>query len=646
MGANYREDLLVSEPVKQRARLRSSYRFLSYAVAVSADPIIYCLERLTDYRDFERLCSPLLASAGYTGIDPLGGTGDEGRDAIIRSDEAGRKIAFAYTVRPDWQTKLAHDCKRVHEMGHAPHVFVFVCTEALSASAKDSAYAFVREKYGWNLDLFDLERLRVELAGPQHHLIAQHPSIFTPPFFPQRGGQSVSESRDTLLIDHVSGDHALATWLARRMSLAGYRTWCRGTAPLAGENEDDTVRKLLHVRAAAYLPVLSSASFSDGEFLERCTIAAAKDDFALPCSTLIDYRGVHGPSRLMKMAPAYFNTSWNTGLEQVLARLAALGIAPSLDTDRGRQIALRDYLPTRIAVAKPEPVFANVFPLQLPKKMLAIDLRRALTEQEIVALRARWAFAVANNNTLVAFTPPPNEAVPAVKVDRTPEFLWESREWKDGKKTFNLAKELAWRSLEVICAEKGLTYCADRNVFYFPAHQSGEDWNQSFVHVDGRSTTVQLTGMRTKGYGDHASPFLYQLAPRFSPQCDSNGVWTMTLRIYIRTTTLEGTLFEEKEIGRRRKIVSKSWWNQQWLARLLGVVQALETTAGHIEVGTGPMAVVMGTKPLSWECPVGLDVLALSGPADIGQEIATYRAREDDDSGDDTSNNLQQSLDS
>src|SRR5690606_38532600 len=114
---------------------------------------------------------------------------------------------------------------------------------------------------------------RVQLVGPQRHLIAQHSSIFTPPFFPQRGGQSISESKDTLLIDHVEADHALATWLARRLSLAGFRTWCHETAPLAGENADETVRKLLDTRARHYLPVISTFSLSNEKFLERCTIA-------------------------------------------------------------------------------------------------------------------------------------------------------------------------------------------------------------------------------------------------------------------------------------------------------------------------------------------------------------------------------------
>ncbi|HTH11204.1 MAG TPA: restriction endonuclease, partial [Acidovorax sp.] len=143
---------------------------------MSADSITYCLEQLSDYRQFERLCSALLAGAGYSTIDPLGGTGDEGRDAIIRADSAGRTICFAYTVRTDWRIKLRSDCKRVNEAGHTPDIFVFACTEAIAARDKDAAVQMVQEDFGWRLDLFDLERLRVQLSGPQRHLLAQHPS--------------------------------------------------------------------------------------------------------------------------------------------------------------------------------------------------------------------------------------------------------------------------------------------------------------------------------------------------------------------------------------------------------------------------------------------------------------------------------------
>jgi hypothetical protein len=596
---------------------------------MSADPIIYCLERVSDYREFERLCSAFLSGVGYPGIDPLGGTGDEGRDAIIRSNEAGKKIGFAYTVRSDWRVKLKGDCKRVHEMGHDPDVFVFVCTEALSAAEKDFAHKFVADEYRWNLDLFDIERLRVQLVGPLKHLVAQHPSIFTPPFFPQRGGESIAYSRDTILIDHVAADHALATWLARRLSLEGFRTWCHGTAPLAGENSDETVRKLLDVRANHYLPVVTNASLSDGVFLERCTIAATKEDFVLPCNT-VAAPDVRIPSRLGKLVPADFRNSWKVGLGDVLERLSAVGINSSLDTDRGRQIALRDYLPTLVTVAKPEPVYANVFPLQLPKTMLIIDVRQALNDTEIFVLRKEWAFVTLTAYHLAAFMPPPQQATSVVQVTHCDDVVWSDLRDVHGKKVVNIVKELARRSLDIACLKKGMQFCNDRQVFYFPERESGE-WNQRFRHVDGRSTTVQLTGERTKGWGDRASPFLYQLGAWFYPVRDDAGMWTVVLKIYVRVTTPEGVMYEGKEIGRRRKIVSKSWWNKEWLARLLGVVQALESWEGRIVVGDGERSVVMQTQPLCWQCPVGLDVQVLSGMQDIGLEIAEFRVRDDEE---------------
>lgn len=615
--------------LRGRASSKHKGATLAYAGKMSADAILYCLERISDYRDFERLCSALLAGAGYPAIEPLGGTGDKGRDAIIRVDDLGLRTIFAYTVRSDWRAKLDHDCSRVKEMGHNPDMFVFVCTEALSATEKDVAHQFVSEKFGWKLDLYDLERLRVQLAGPQRHLIAQHPSIFTPPFFPQRGGQSLSASRDTILIDHVVGDHAVATWLARRLSLQGYHTWCYGTAPLAGESLDDTVRKLLEARTNQYLPVVSTSSLSDRAFLERCAIAAAKDDFVLPCSCILGTDD-RLPSRLSKVVPADFTSSWDLGLRQVLARLGSLGLKPWLEPERGRQIALRDYLPTRVTVAKPERVFSNVFPLQVPSSMLIYDLQRSLTESEIQALRPRWAFVEVGANRLVSFSIPPSEAIPMAPVKHTPEFAWSAISFQNGKRTTDIAKELARRSLEVACAQAGLQYCENRRVFYFQARDSGE-WVQPIQHVDGRSTTVSLTGQRTKGYGERASLFLYQLAPRLIPRRDQSGMWSVDVSIYVRTTTLDGKVFEGKEIGRRRKIVGKSWWNQQWLARLLGVVQALQTSPGRIEIGDGRRAVVMGTAPFEWECPVSLDVQALSSMSDIGEEIANMRSTEDEE---------------
>ena len=65
----------------------------------------YCLEKVTDYFQFERLCSALMSLEGYGSIEPLGGSQDKGRDAIY-VDESNQTTIFAYSVNKGWRVKL------------------------------------------------------------------------------------------------------------------------------------------------------------------------------------------------------------------------------------------------------------------------------------------------------------------------------------------------------------------------------------------------------------------------------------------------------------------------------------------------------------------------------------------------------------
>ncbi len=367
---------------------------------MSADPIIYCLERLTDYRQFERLCSDVMAGSGYPDIEPIGGTGDRGRDALHGRPDG--LTLFAYTVRSDWRRKLEQDCERIREEKHSPERLVFVCTSTLNGHEKDEARNFVRSAFRWTLEPYDLERLRVLLAGNLRHLVAQHPAIFCPPWFPQKGGLSTALSADTFVIDHLPSDHALATWLDRRLSLAGYPTWCFGTAPIAAEDADATVRELIDKRALLYLPVLSAKSLADRDFVDRCGAAGARDALVFPCwaESVAD---VLQHSRLSRLAPARFHENWSTGLRDVLQGLQSRGMQPRYTAELGRGIALRAYIPEPVTKAAPERVFANVFRASLPKSILVYELSEPLSEEATQALRRHWAFVVADSQKLLSF---------------------------------------------------------------------------------------------------------------------------------------------------------------------------------------------------------------------------------------------------
>jgi hypothetical protein len=599
---------------------------------MSADPIIYCLEHLTDYRQFERLCSDLMSGCGYAGLDPMGGTADRGRDALFHN--TGNELTiFAYTVRADWRRKLMEDCERVRDEGHAPAHLVFACISALTAADKDDAIAQVRKTFGWHLQIYDLERIRVLLAGTQRHLIAQHPAIFCPPWFSQRGGISIAEAADTIVIDHVAADHALATWLARRLALTGYSVWCYGTAPLAGENADESVRVLIQKRAQQYLPVLSDRALADRDFMDRCGSAGTIESRVLPCWSM--QMGGLLPTRLEQVSPARFQESWAQGLQDVMNRLQSRGIKPNLSTAQGRSIALRAYMPEPIVRAAPEHVYANVFRATVPKMLFVYDLNQALTLGVAEELHRKWAFSDADPLRLFSFEPSP-VALPGQALSRPREYSWKDTETCAGRPSVDVVKDLLRRSLDLACVRAGLQWCGDRRVYYFPKPEIG-DRKVRFAHVDGRETYVSMTGERQWGWGDNVSHFRYQLGPRFRVGQDKTGDWWATVQIYVRVTDLNGACFQLKDITRRRKKVTKSWWNQQWFARLLGLMQALRSENSEtIQIGSGARAVAIGVSPLEWECPVAIDVEAMNRVGDFQEEMSSLRFMDDegDDEGD------------
>jgi hypothetical protein len=568
--------------------------------------------------------------SGYTDIQPLGGSNDKGRDAIHISRKDPNEITiFAYSVRADWENKLLNeDCERIKEQGHTLHRIVFACTSSITSTQKDSVKKKVLDTFGWILDLFDLERLRVRLTGDLRHLIAQHPAIFCPPFFPRRGGLSIAECRDTLVIDHHLQDHALATWLARRLQLAGYRTWCYGTAPLAGESADESIRILVEQRAVRFLPIISDQSLSDVDFIARCGAAAGREDLVVPC--YVAEGGASSlPSNVRKLTGARFDQGWSAGLADLFEALRGHGVGPTLTAEQGKAVALRSCFPEPVTKDVPETVYANTFATQVPEAIMVCPLERELSSEEKTKLRLEWAFVEADSLTLLTFQNPP-QAVPLVPSQRLAGYAWKHYEYRHNKKSVDVVKELVRRSLDVACAAAGLQWCGDRRKFYFDA----ESKPQRFIpltHVDGRRTRVGATGEKSYGSGDRAVPFRYQLCPTFRVGQDEESRWWMTMRLYVRITDTDGQPHQKKAIIRRRKKVTKGWWNQEWFARTLAVMQWLGKGGPEIAVGPVNCRVTVSTTPTSWDCPVAIDYQAVERIGDFQEELAELRYVEEDE---------------
>jgi hypothetical protein len=295
---------------------------------------------------------------------------------------------------------------------------------------------------------------------------------------------------------------------------------------------------------------------------------------------------------------------------------------------------LHSHLSRALIKREDECVVANVFSVTIPTSFFVVRLRRSLEPSELAPLRHKWAFVVGDNDTLYAFLKPPAD-VPYHKEYLT-EHAWDGFDPPGGKTAVNVVKELVWRSLDVACVAAGLAWCPDRALYYF-AHE-GNSANR-FVPVrlpDGQFTKVSVTGEVQYGHGERASRVRYQLAPRFSTWLDDAGAWWATLRLYVRVTTPEGEPFEGKDIVRRRKAVTKGWWNRHWLLRTLGVIQALKKKdEPEISVGYDHHQVVLSNKPLEWVCPVSIDGEAVDQLGEFHEDFAEQLGQDDDEIDDD-----------
>lgn len=589
------------------------------------DPIVHCLQELSDYDAFEKLCNALMSGLGYPDIEPLGGRSDKGRDGLHFCERNNVKCIFAFSVRQDWLVKLDEDCIKIKEKyNHPCDELVYVTTANLTAAQRDKAIDSVKANFGYTLKIYGLERLRVQLAENQRHLIPQHPQIFCWPYFDFRGGVSTSFGRDLVVLDYSAQDHALSVWLARRLTLEGYAVWCHGLAPMAGESIDMTMRTLIENRAIKYIPVISPEALDDADFLGRVVLAnSSKDGLILPAMSK-PYDGLRLPSQIRILEVADFTTGWIAGLGDVLMQLSALTGVKRIESERGYDIALQSFIPKPLTKQETEPLWTNCLEVtRLPKNLHVFRRQSVVKNNELYEVEDSWSYSRIDGRTFVSFETPP----PSLNLGFHNTIELATSESISQLPTTIAVREILRRALRIRGLELGLLWCDDREILYFPSGNANPKRNINYITASGKRSTVGVTGFRQWGSGERATQYYYQLAPSFRVTVDSDKRYSIVLRIYVRVTDNKGELFSGKAIGRRRKKVTKSWWNDHFLARTLGVIQFFGDGSNEIRFGEDEDQIAISTTPLIWNCPVSIDEAAVDRIGDFQEELATLSIR-------------------
>lgn len=574
---------------------------------MTANITTYCLEKITDYFEFERLCHDLMVAEGYTVLEPLGGFSDKGRDAI-HVNQAGETTIFAYSVREDWRAKLAEDADKIHKHGHPLHKLVFVSTSEITAGQRDEALTFIRKEYGWSLDLYSVERLRILLDVSHPNIRQQHPELFPPQLYLQIAPLLGTTPQDHLLISYTPDDRVFADWLARKLTAEGYRVWCEHLSLLGGESYPTDVDDALRHKTFRVIALYSVASLQNLEILRQRALALSiaderEIDFVIPIQTDdLDIRMLDRKTQSLTFIPFY--SSWASGFQQLLKKLDSINCPKPLAD--GKNLALVAIDGKDVLSNETELLGSNCFPiLQIPEFIRRYKVGKEIAKEDLETLRLEWAFRLIGDTLILSFSSPPDWAMQRYDLEFTAKAPWTKMESIDGVNTQNLVAELLRKSLLVKCHEKGLVHCPDTDLFYFPEGlMEGE--RLKFTRLDGTKNWVNATGQRTLWRPSHSEEYKYSLAPTFFAVKNLLDQSVVLIRPRIRFTDLQGTPYVKRAANTRRKHLCKDWWNDAWHNRVLALSQFL-ADEDIITIGQDDELICISAHSFTFNAPQGID---------------------------------------
>lgn len=405
--------------------------------------------------------------------------------------------------------------------------------------------------------------------------------------------------RDHLFISYAWEDGALAEWLTLKLTALGYRVWCDRIKLLGGESYPRDIDEAIKTRTFRVLALLSRHSIHKPNPLKERTLALnlareRREDFLIPLNvdglppTALDWM-------LSDLSYIPF-TSWSDGLCALLKKLDALG-APRANPDGAA--AVRSWLDVGLdVVQRPERLWTNLIVIRVPEVVRRITLR--------VEGGGQWPAGLPryqqNERVLWSFAEPSS-----MRFTNVEQVLWSGdRRRTDGIAIGEIVARVVQEHLDAHCRSKGLKRASNGD-WYFPTGLMPSDVLR-FTTYTRRPTRTKVVGERKFWNGPRPERCRYHLSFTLRPRLFGFGQPTVLLRPRVVLTELSGEQMDTTKLVRRRKALCKSWFNHQWLSRVLAVSSFLGATGTEAVKLTPEWCpeLTLDHQPLTVESPVSL----------------------------------------
>jgi hypothetical protein len=441
-----------------------------------------------------------------------------------------------------------------------------------------------------------------------------HPQIFPPAFI---SAATSSTGRNHLFISFAREDRALAVWLTQKLTAEGYKVWCEALSLLGGENYPKDVDAAITTGSFRFIALYSEAALQNAELSRQRSLALAvadPSDFVIPLS--IGRLATNRLDRKSTQLTFVEFDNWALGLRQLLKKLETISCPRPLGT--GRSIAAQSFLQNDFLSNEPELLLSNHLRFEkIPERILHFFTETRVNWREVPS---SWGYKYVAPGNFYSFQAPPPEAMRKLNLEKIDEYAWGQDTSINGISSLDLVSELLRKALYAKCRERGLLFCRDTHVTYFPSGLVAKD-RIRYARPDGMRSHISVVGKRKYWRPGSSSEYRYYLVPDFFIKRDIFGRFSAALRVRVRITDPRGTVLPPRTSLSRRKHLCKDWWNDDWLHRTLAIAQFIGDD-GRIVIGSDEIEQIV----------IPSDLVPATAPRGIEEDLlgsAAYEERAD-----------------
>ena len=440
----------------------------------------------------------------------------------------------------------------------------------------------------------------------------------------------MKQERDHIFISYATEQSALCDWLARRLAAEGYAIWCDRQKLLGGENWINDINVAIDERTFRMVALLSRESLRkpnpQGEWQKGFALGKKLgiEDFVIPLNT----DGLRPDEITWNLQPINyipFTPSWAKGLTILLKKLESID-APRVLND-GPRVAIESIVASSAVRDEPEDLLSNCFEVvQTPRYIRKYEVETDLSIGERRALRIEWACRDVSPRHMFAFDDPPTTVNENRCFQCIEQISWRDTKLVDGIDTRHLVVSLIYKCLNLLLRDKGMKYSVitkhrknrkNMEQWYIPQGFLDKD-RVSFTFPSGKKSWFNGVGERTYPTRDGGEVYRYHLSPSFSVLRGQTDPFVLFLRNRVYLTDNKGRPLEGLKITSRRKHLCKGWFNYEWGARTLGIVQLLADEDMYVRFGPdGEQQLVISAMPIVPNAPQRIHDELVDEPDDI-----------------------------